>query len=399
MKIDAQLGTDEDFTKLAEDVHGRNMHLVLDGVFNHIGRRNTEFVKARSGDHPDRAEWFFLGEEYGELGYKCWSCAPNLVELRLEVPSCQEYIYKGANSVMASWLKKGADGWRLDVASEIGYHFLKEMTECSHKHKDGCLIVGEVWAFPSKWNKALDGTLSLHSGQVLKGVANGDCNGWTAAWSIQKLIEDSSIEAVLKTWIVLSNHDMPRLANAVPDLKSRQVAVALQFTIPGSPLLYYGDELGMDGDDDPMNRATMEWELVESGGNGMFDFMKKILDAHRRLRALRIGDYTALPAAKLMAFMRTTDRVEETVVVLANGTAEPVKEMVVVVNADILGHTQIVDELTGEKTRILGATICEEVPAKSVKIYSLLKDTSPSEMQYKRIYGHWATLDTCKPFP
>jgi glycosidase len=374
------------------------MKLVLDGVFNHLGKRNVQFAKAMKGESPQR-DWFFLGKEFGPDGYKCWSDSPNLVELRLEARSCQDYLWRRPDSAVATWLKRGADGWRLDVASEIGYQYVKDITDYAHKHKEGSLVAGEVWSFPSKWNKAMDGTLSLHGGQVLKCFVAGDCPGPTVAAAWNKLIEDSSIEAVLKCWLVMSNHDQPRLAASLPDLAQRKLALALQFSLPGSPLIYYGDELGMDGEDDPMNRAAMQWEK-SSPENDMQNYVKNLVSMRRKLRALRIGDYTTITSQRLLAFMRTTDRVGDTVVVLANGGDQPVKETVIVPNADILGHTQIVDELTGElcETRILGATLTLEIPAKTVKIFSLYTGNSPSEMQYKRIYGHVHTMPGVEPF-
>lgn len=400
LKLDAQYGTDEDFSKLVSTVHDAGMHLMLDGVFNHLGARNAEFQKAKSGEDPKAKDWFFLGKEFGPDGYKCWSCAPNLVELRLETPSCADYFWRKEDSVVAHWLKKGADGWRLDVASEIGYHFLKDITEHAHKHKPGSLIVGEVWAFPSKWNCALDGTLSLHSGQVIKGFVRGDCPGSNLTWAWDKLIKDSSIEAVLKNWLVLANHDMPRLSHDLPNMALRKAALALQFSLPGSPLLYYGDEIGMEGGDDPCNRGPFQWEKVNDGCE-LLTFVKQIVAIRKRLRALRIGDFTPIASQKMLAFMRTTDKVGETVIVLANGSEQPVREMVIVPNPDILGHTQLVDELDGGKPcpeRLLGATFTMILPPKTVKIFSIFQGDSPSEMQYKRIYGHIHSLPSEKPF-
>lgn len=102
---------------------------------------------------------------------------------------------------------------------------------------------------------------------------------------------------MLRSWIVLSNHDMPRLAHRLPDVDVRKFAQVLQFTLPGCPLIYYGDEIGMAGGDDPDNRATFPWEQA-TDDNGFLAHTRTVLAMRKRLRALRIGDYRALPSQR-----------------------------------------------------------------------------------------------------
>jgi len=394
-KLDPQYGTLDDFKSLVDDLHGKGMKLVLDGVFNHLGRRNTTFQEALADKNSNRKAWFFMGEEY-PLGYKTWGCADNLVELRLEAQSLQDYLWKKEDSVVATWLKRGADGWRLDVAQEIGFSHLSALTASAHRHKEGSLVVGEVWAYPPRWTSVMDGVLNLHLGVVVFGVTEGQYPGPSAAQSVAGLVADSSIEEVLRSWIVLSNHDMPRLAHRLPDVDVRKFAQVLQFTLPGCPLIYYGDEIGMAGGDDPDNRATFPWEQA-TDDNGFLAHTRTVLAMRKRLRALRIGDYRALPSQRLMAFMRTTEQVMDTVVVLANPTAEVVREMVTVPDDRILGYTLFRDEFDGEELRVLGATICIEVKPKTVRVLSMQNEDNPSGAQYKRIYGHWASFASVRP--
>lgn len=396
LKVDPQYGSMEDFKELATTVHEAGMKLVIDGVFNHMGSRSQAFKEALEDKGSSKRDWFFLGEEY-KLGYKVWGGAANLLELRLESPKLQQFLWKGKNSVVAHWLAAGADGWRLDVASEIGFALLSSITRSAHGHKRGSLVVGEVWAYPPQWTSAMDGVLSLHLGVLVYGLVDGTCPGPTAAQSIARMIEDSSMEEVLRSWIVVSNHDMPRLAARIPDVRLRKFAQALQFTWPGSPLVYYGDELGLDGGDDPHNRAPMPWEAAKDG-NEMLEHTRKLVALRKRARALRIGDYRALASQRLMAFMRTTERVMDLVVVLANPTDEPVKEMVVIPVPAVLGHTLFRDELSGEEVRALGSTITVEVAAKSMRIFTMVDESgNPSGDQYKRMYGHYATFKDIQP--
>mmetsp|Transcript_71972 Transcript_71972/g.210842 ORF Transcript_71972/g.210842 Transcript_71972/m.210842 type:complete len:633 (+) Transcript_71972:63-1961(+) len=395
-KVEPQYGTIDDFKALTSAAHDSGMKVVLDGVFNHMGIRSHVFKEAMDDKDSSKRDWFFLGDEY-KSGFKTWGGSATLTELRLENPSLQQYLWKGKESVVAHWLAAGADGWRLDVASEIGFALLKSITGSAHRHKRGSLVVGEVWAYPPQWTSCMDGVMSLHLGVLVYGLVDGSCPGPSAAQSIARMIEDSSMEEVLRSWIVISNHDMPRLAARLPEVRLRKFAQALQFTWPGAPLVYYGDELGLEGGDDPRNRAPMPWHAV-ADDNEMLEHTRKMVALRKRLRALRIGDYRALPSQRLMAFVRTTDRVMDVVVVLANPTDEPVKEMVVIPVPAILGYTLFKDELSGEEVRALGSTFTMEVAAKSMRILSMADESgNPSGDQYKRIYGHHASFKHIKP--
>jgi len=231
----------------------------------------------------------------------------------------------------------------------------------------------------------------LHLGVLIFGVVEGKYPGPTAAQSVANLVADCGHEAVLRSWTVLSNHDTPRLAHRLPELAPRLLALTLQFVLPGCPLVYYGDEIGLDGGDDPENRGTFRWESA-TDDNAVLAHTRKLVSLRQRLRALRIGDFRALVSQKLLAFMRATERVMDTVIVLANPTSEPVMEMVTVPDDRILGYTLFRDEVGGEEVRILGATVAIEVKPGTVRVLSMVNEDNPSGAQYKRIYGHWASF-------
>ncbi|CAK9063660.1 Cyclomaltodextrinase (Maltodextrin glucosidase) (TMG) [Durusdinium trenchii] len=404
--LDAQYGTDEDFKTLVDALHEKGMKLVLDFVFNHCGKRSNLVQEALKDKESPNRKFFFMGDEYQPHGYKVWGCAPSLVELALESKELQNYLWASKDgscelasfdSALATWLRRGADGARLDVASEIGLDLLSSITRAAHRHKKGSLVVGEVWAYSPHWTSCMDAVLSLHLGVLIYGLAEGTLPGPSAAQSLARMVADSSIEEVLKCWIVVSNHDMPRLAHRLPDLKAaatcghvrpracgaRKFAQALQFTWPGCPLIYYGDELGLEGGEDPHNRAPMPWGREKE--SEMLEHTKMLIALRKQHRALRIGDYRELFARDLMAFIRTTDRVSEVVIVLANPLATPVKEMVVVPVPAILGHTLFKDVMDGEETRLLGSTLTVEVKPKTVRIFTMVNEVgNPSGDQYKR---------------
>jgi len=396
-QLDSQYGTDADFKTLSDKVHDKGMKLVLDFVFNHCGKRCQLVQDALADASSPKRKYFFMGDEYKPHGYKVWGCAPALVEFALENKELQKHLWDAPDSALATWLSKGADGARLDVASEIGLELLASITRAAHKYKKDSLVIGEVWAYSPHWTQSMDAVMSLHMGVLVYGLAEGVLPGPSAAQSLSRMIADSSMDEVLKCWIVVSNHDMPRLAHRLPDLQARKFAQCLQFTWPGCPLIYYGDELGLEGGEDPHNRAPMPWER-NTDQNEMLQHTKMLIQLRKSNRALRIGDYRDLPTTKLMAFIRTTDRVSDVMIVLANPTSEVVKEMVVVPVPAILGHTLFKDQLSGEEMRLLGSTLTVDVAPKTVRVYAMVNEIgNPSGDQYKRTWGHWASFPSVKP--
>jgi len=396
MKIDPAYGTEADFEELAKGLHDRGMRLVLDGVFNHVGVNNKLFKDAmKSPDAPCR-HWFFIGEEYGALGYKAWQGGGTLAEWRLEDSNLRDYLWENETSVVATWLQRGADGFRLDVGTEIGREFLWSLTKAAHRHKYGSLIVGEVSAYPRWWTEAMDGVLSFWMGWVISGVANGKMGGVFAGMQIEQLILDSSMEQVLKSWIIVSNHDLPRLTAKYPDPEVRKFAQTLQFVLPGAVCIYYGEELGMVGAVEPFNREPMKWDWANET-NEQYNFTRELVNMRRYHRALRIGDFDNLHSFSLLAFMRRTDRIAEMIIVLANPLWTPIEEQLVVPEEDLLEYTLFRDFFSGAETRIHGGTIEAMVPPRTVRVFHMVNETGPSAEQYKRIYGHFDTFPSVSP--
>jgi len=396
-KIDPGYGTLEDFTELKDALHKRGMQLVLDGVFNHIGIRSHWFEEAMRNASSEQRNWFFIGPEYGSLGYKAWQGGGTLAELRLEDVELQKRIWNDTDSVVGTWLHNGADGWRLDVATEIGREYLEDLKKAAHHHQYGSLVVGEVSAYPRWWSEAMDGVLSFWMGWIIKSVVTGEMGGVFGGMQIQELIYKSSMEQMLRSWVVLSNHDLPRLTTVYPDIALRKFAVTLQFVVPGNPCIYYGEEIGMEGATDPYNRAPMEWEKVGQPDNEMYTHTISLVRMRRYHRALRVGDFFQLMSFGLLAFIRRTDRIDELVVVLANPTATEVNERVNIPVEDILEFTQFRDVLTGDTCRVHGATMQIAVPPHSARIMTMVHELGPNGDQYKRIWGHWETFDTVRP--
>ena len=371
LDISPEYGTREDVKRLADNLHARGLKLVLDGVFNHMGRNSPAFRAAETDAASPWRDWFVFGDQFPG-GARSWWRAENLPELNLEHPEVREHLYAGRDSVVRSYLRDGVDGWRLDVAFDIGFHFLEELTNAAHEEKPGSLVVGELANYPREWFPSVDGVMHFTLRHIILRLCDGRLDAPTATRMITRMVDEAGLDNMLKSWIYLDNHDTPRLATTLPDERARRLAQVLQFTLPGSPNLYYGTELDMPGGEDPEMRAPMRWDLVEQGHPAL-DWTRRLIALRREHRALRVGDFRACTANRLLAFERHTDRAADTIVVVVNPHPEEVTETVLVANSKLMDSSPMIDLLgTFTPSGEAGTT------AAGVKVYaSLLHVTVP----------------------
>lgn len=384
-KVSPEFGTRGEVTALAKNTHARGMKLVLDGVFNHMGRNSSYFKLAEANPASPYRDWFYFGTQYPG-GARAWALAENLPELNLENPKVQAYLYGNQDAIVQSYLRDGVDGWRLDVGFDIGFASLGAITRAAHAQKPGSLVVGEIANYPKEWFPSVDAVMNFNLREIILQTLGGSIDAATAARMVSRMMDEAGIEPMLKSWVLLDNHDIPRLATAVPDVRQRRLAQVLQFTLPGSPNLYYGSELGMTGGEDPEMRAPMRWDLANND-NPELTWTKQLIKLHKQHRALRIGNFRLVTAGQLFAFERYTDRVEDTVVVLVNPGAKEVTESVLVANSKFMSGGELRDLLnpSAKPVRINAALLNVTVPAGG---YMVLKpDVKPDSgyTRYKRV--------------
>jgi len=387
MEISPEYGTRDDFKRLSKQVHDFGMKLIMDGVFNHMGRNSDRFRDAFEDPDSPWRDWFYIGSEYAG-GARVWTGFQNLPELNLENPEVQDYIYGTPDSVVSTYLRDGADGWRLDTAYELGRPFLKALTESAHSVKPQSLIVGEIVNYPGAWLDSMDGVMNFTFRKIIYGMVHEEIAPSLAAEMVQQVVADAGIEAMLKSWTVLDNHDIPRIATDLPGTSERRMAQVLQFTLPGAPNIYYGTEVGMQGGGDPENRSPMRWDLVSSE-NPELQWVRDLIRLRKQNRALRIGDYRPVISEHVFAFERHTDRVLETVVVLVNPAREPVTETLLVRNPDLMDAMPLVDLLgTGdtEAFAVMSAGFLPvTLPAQSIVVLKPVVPDLGGYNRYKRV--------------
>jgi cyclomaltodextrinase / maltogenic alpha-amylase / neopullulanase len=381
--ISPEFGTREDFKALAGDVHRRGMKLVLDGVFNHMGRNAPIFKDAMANPQSKWRDWFYFGPQY-QSGTRVWWLAENLPELNLENPAVRAHVWGDRDSVVRGYLRDGADGWRLDVAVDIGFQWLEQLTKAAHAEKPGSLVVGEIANYPKEWFPAVDGVMNFTLREIVLRLADGQLQPAHALRMLERMVADSGLENLLKSWLMLDNHDTPRIATVLPHEPSRRLAQVLQFTLPGAPNLYYGSEVGMTGGGDPEMRAPMRWDLVRDD-NPTLAWTRRLIALRKERRALRVGDFRTLVSDRLFAFERHTDRALDTVVVVANPLDVEVRETVMVRNAKLMNNWNMVDLLGGPPVKIAAGLFHLVLPPKGTLV--LVPEASPGGgySAYKRV--------------
>ena len=383
-KIAPEFGTERDLKDLIHQSHGMGLKVLLDGVFNHVGKQSPIFREASTGYAAEKRDWFTFGSEYKKNGYLSFADVPNLPTWRLENPAVRRYLWKGGDSVVRHWLKKGVDGWRLDVAYEIGPKYLYELTKAAHETKPGSSVVGEIRGYPSDWFPSVDGVFNFFPLDLGHRLLSGEYTGAQAGQILDDMLRDAPYENLLKSWLVTDNHDTDRLASVEPDRAARHLIQALQFTMPGAPVVYYGTELGMQGTGDPGCRAPMKWELaVES--NKDLAWIRKLGHLRQAKPALRYGDMKVLRTQRLLAYVRYTNQLRKAVIVVINPTGEPITESIPTRIGQYMSWATLRDELSGTEVRTIGGFATFAVAPKTVQMYSLYEDANGNYKPHHRI--------------
>jgi cyclomaltodextrinase len=248
-RLDPRLGDDDDFDALVEACRARGLKLVLDGVLNHVGRAFGPFVDVlEHGRDSPIADWFRLDFEAGDaepdgFAYRDFEGHRELVALNHRSPAVLDW----ACDVSRHWLDRGADGWRFDVAYAIPPAFLFELARrLREAHPDaflfGEMIHGDYAAFVAA--SGLDGVTQYELHKASWSACN-DGNLFELAWSLRRHAE------MAERFVPVTfggNHDVTRLSSRLVDPAHLDVVLAVLFTVPGSPCVYYGDEWGATGE-------------------------------------------------------------------------------------------------------------------------------------------------------
>ncbi len=295
---DPMLGTMADFSWMCEIAHNYGIKVILDGVYSHTGADSLYFNRYGSfgdgGAYQDPNSPFRSWYDFQDYPnrYKSWWGFETLPTVNKLDPGFMAYIFEGENSVIAHWLAAGADGFRLDVADELPGEFLLRLKTSLRQIKPDALLMGEVWedasnkiAYNNRCRYFVDGVLDSVMNYpfrtaILEYIRGRD-DGRNLENAVMTVLENYPKQVVFCNMNLLGTHDTPRILTALVDdfdgnraeaavrkLSPEQKALAqqrlllatvLQYTLPGCPSVYYGDEAGCEGAKDPFNRRTYPW--------------------------------------------------------------------------------------------------------------------------------------------
>ena len=299
LSVDPGFGDETSFVRLCREAKENGMRILLDGVFSHTGDDSIYFN--RYGNFPEPGAYAKKGSPYDRwyrfgtmepCGYECWWGVDSLPNVEETDPDYQRFIC-GEDGVIRKWLRLGASGWRLDVADELPDSFIRKIRDAEHAEKDDALLLGEVWEDASNkisyntlreylLGSELDCTMHYPFRTAALELILGTRSPKAYAEAMETIRENYPPTAFYGALNLIGTHDTPRiltLLGEVPQdltegerevycMEPEQRCLAkdrlrllqtLQFTSPGVPCVYYGDEAGMEGFADPFNRGTFPW--------------------------------------------------------------------------------------------------------------------------------------------
>lgn len=320
--IDPAFGTNADFTRLTLEAAKRGIRVIPDTSLNHTGSDSLyfdRFAKYQSkaafrgakvqADSP-YASWYSFDTKQSDPDqqYKGWVGVKDLPELNKASPAYRRFAYGDPDSVTRLWLDRGASGWRMDVAPWVPDDFWREWRKVVKQQKPDAMTIAETWFDASKYllGDTFDSVMNyIFRNTVLDYAAGGKADALYQ--NIELMREAYPPQAFYAMMNLLSTHDQPRALHyfgyvdehtdpaIIAKAKQRQrLAMFFQIMFPGSPTIYYGDEVGLTGGEDPFNRATYPWP--DKGGKPdlqMLADVKAMLKVRKQHPVLRHGSIGA----------------------------------------------------------------------------------------------------------
>jgi glycosidase/fibronectin type 3 domain-containing protein len=367
-QISPYFGTQKDWQNLVKHANDNKMRIILDGVFNHLSSDSTFFDRyhhyqtngaCESADSLFRP-WFTFRPPGGfepspcvpstpggtDTYYNGWAGFDSIPVITKTLPAVQSYFITAPNSISRYWLKQGASGWRLDVMGDSSFPdgYWESFRNVVKSTKPDALIIGELWQKDTTLLRFLrgdraDATMNYRLRDAVIGFLapqNFDAKGFADSGRqlkpseftarLQAIREDYSDATYYSLMNLLDSHDTARLlwvltpgadnraekesnaANVTEGKRRVQLASTIQFSVPGAPTVYYGDEVGLTGNDDPDDRRTYPWDDIESedlSGNSaavdttpadhaLRDHYRLLASVRAKNPALTAGDFRVL---------------------------------------------------------------------------------------------------------
>lgn len=377
MQIDPHFGDEETLKKLINTCHSKGIRIMFDAVFNHSGKTFKPFVDVQEkGEHSRYKDWFHvrkfpLAVEDGVPTYDTFDFEPLMPKLNTENPEVKEYLL----GVARHWAEEyGIDGWRLDVADEVDHQFWREFRQTVKAINPDIYILGEIWHESSPWLQGdqFDSVMNYpFKNAVTDFFIKDTTDALTFSHAIGTQMSRYPLQVTEVAFNLLDSHDTARALTVAKGNKERlKLAVLFQMTYTGTPCVYYGDEIGMEGEHDPDCRRCMIWDKEEQDRE-LFDYYRQVIALRKQHSALRQGSFRFLHSRKgsnELVYERTDGK--ERFIIAMNSSDQPIT-----VELDLeASHWEDVlepQELTLDKGKLQ-----HELPAYGYKVLRCLESSS-----------------------
>lgn len=359
-RIDPAFGDDAAFDALIREAHTKGIRVVLDGVFNHCGDGFGPFQDVKEKGAASRyRDWFTV---YGlpvhaepHPNYATCGGAHYLPRLNTQNPEVEAFVHK----VALYWLARGIDGWRLDVPYEIHTDFWRRFREVVKASYPDAYLVAEEWRDPSAFlqGDTFDGvTHYLLRGAAFDFLLTNALTGDAFLRALENLHDRLPTGSACGMLTLLGGHDTQRILTACQgDVESALLLYTFLLTMPGAPLIYYGDENGMLGENDPDCRQTMVWE-PEAWNQDVRSLLKKLVELRHGSTALRRGNVElAFSNDRIACYYRTWEAQRELIVLNNSRAARKIS-----IPVEFPDGAIIEDGLCGDTFRVVKGKICFE---------------------------------------
>ena len=352
-EIDRRLGTKQDLRRLSDELHNRGMHLVLDGVFNHVGRDFWAFKDLLTNKEASSYKGWFQNLRFGEsspfgdpFSYEGWNGHYGLVKLDLENPQVREHLF----GAIEMWTRElSIDGIRLDAADCLSFTFLESLSAFCHNLREDFWLMGEVihgdyrqWANP----KTLD---SVTNYELYKGLysSHNDKNYFELAFTLNRQFGPSGLYRENRLYSFVDNHDVNRIASQLTTPTHLYPLHLLLYTVPGIPSIFYGSEFGIEGKKINGNDAPLRPQLnlpdllTTSPQPALRGFLSNLASLRQSSPALLNGDYSEIyVSAQQFAFSRKAQ--DEEMIVAVNASPDQIG---ISLELPDVGHAKLTDLL------------------------------------------------------
>lgn len=362
--IDEQFGGEQALIELIKQLKQREMHLFLDLAMNHISDMHPWFLAAKRKEILYRDFFTFKKDE----NYLCWQDFRQMPELNLSNEELQCILFRAPDSVLQKYLEMGVDGFRFDTAYDVGIPIISAIRQDLKQRYPDAIMIGEVLNYAREWidqSNKYHGVMNYYFHGALYSWLQGNISSVQMNYIAEEYYRDYGKNGAINSWNILSSHDTPRLRNLLADDKQRKLAVVAQFTLPGIPFIYYGEEIGMAGGEDPDNRRPMIWD-ENQWDKETLAFYRMVIAIRKSRTELQSGDFEILGhkmSSNVLAFLRHTEKPGEVAIIAINKSAFHLRERLFIPYSHLYVGLRLKDLLSDNLTEVqIGGSIDLDIP-------------------------------------